>query len=99
MADARLILGDCLEVLPTLPDASVDGCLADPPYGIGFKYSGHDDTPEGYGEWLWKIIRECERICKPGSPVFVWQAMLNVRHFAEWFPRDFRILAACKNFV
>jgi hypothetical protein len=25
--------------------------------------------------------------------------MLNVRHFAEWFPRDFRIFAAAKNFV
>lgn len=30
---ARLILGDCVEVLPTLP--KVDAVVTDPPYGIG----------------------------------------------------------------
>ena len=32
---SRLIHGDCLEVLKTLPDASVDLILSDIPYGIG----------------------------------------------------------------
>ena len=32
----RLVHGDCLELLATLPDASVDACVTDPPYGIGF---------------------------------------------------------------
>lgn len=27
--------GDCLEVLKTIPDNSVDACVADPPYGLG----------------------------------------------------------------
>jgi DNA modification methylase len=95
----RLILGDCLEVLKTLPPGSVDAVVTDPPYGIGFKYNAHDDTPEGYGAWLWTAIELAESKCSPGSPVFVWQAMRNVRHFAEWFPRDWRLFAACKNFV
>lgn len=34
IGDARLILGDCREVLPTL--GPVDAVLTDPPYGIGF---------------------------------------------------------------
>lgn len=29
-----MIYGDCLQVLPTLPEASIDMVLADPPYGI-----------------------------------------------------------------
>lgn len=29
-------LGDLFDVLPTLPDASIDACVTDPPYGIGF---------------------------------------------------------------
>lgn len=29
----RLYLGDCLDVLPTLPSGSVDAVIADPPYG------------------------------------------------------------------
>lgn len=34
IGDCRLILGDCLEILPILP--KVDAVLTDPPYGIGF---------------------------------------------------------------
>ncbi len=29
-----MLRGDCLEILPTLPSASVDMVLADPPYGV-----------------------------------------------------------------
>jgi DNA modification methylase len=28
--------GDLFDVLPTLPEASIDACVTDPPYGIGF---------------------------------------------------------------
>jgi site-specific DNA-methyltransferase (adenine-specific) len=31
-----LRLGDCLEVLKTIPDNSIDAVITDPPYGIGF---------------------------------------------------------------
>lgn len=34
MTRADLLLGDCLEVLQTLPDASVDSIVTDPPYGL-----------------------------------------------------------------
>lgn len=95
----RLIHGDCLEFLPTLAPGSVDAVVTDPPYGIGFKYNQHDDSPEGYGPWLWSVMLECERTCKPGSPLFVWQGMPNCRKWAEWFPRDYRLFAAAKNFV
>lgn len=97
-ADAvTLYLGDCLDILPTL--GKVDAVVTDPPYGIGFQYANHDDTPNGYGTWLWGILELAESKCNPGAPIFVWQAMPNVRKFAEWFPRDWRIFAACKNFV
>ena len=97
--DVTLYCGDCLEVLPSLEAGSVDAVVTDPPYGIKFEYATHDDTPEGYGEWIWGIAKISESKLKPGSPMFVFQAMLNVRKFAEWFPRDWRLFAACKNFV
>lgn len=31
---SRVILGDCLEVMPGLADKSVDAIITDPPYGI-----------------------------------------------------------------
>ena len=35
MSEIKLYLGDCLEILPTLADDSVDALITDPPYGIG----------------------------------------------------------------
>ena len=99
MSEITLYHGDCLEILPTLADGSVDAVITDPPYGINFKYSSHIDSPDGYGQWLWSIIEQSENKATSGAPIFVWQAMPNVRRFSEWFPRDWRIFAACKNFV
>jgi DNA modification methylase len=95
----QLFWGDCLEYMKTLEPGSVDAVVTDPPFGIDFKYNQHDDTPDGYGTWLWEVLSLAESKCKPGAVIFVWQAMPNVRHFSEWFPRDWRIFAACKNFV
>ena len=32
----QLYAGDCLDVLKTLPENSIDSCVTDPPYGLGF---------------------------------------------------------------
>lgn len=93
----QLYLGDCRDILPSI--GPVDAVVTDPPYGIGFKYESHDDSPEGYGEFIWSVIQTCEDKLGPASPCFVFQAMLNVRKFAEWFPRPWRIYAAAKNFI
>ena len=36
IAGARVFLGDCRDVLKTLPDNSGDSVVTDPPYGLGF---------------------------------------------------------------
>jgi site-specific DNA-methyltransferase (adenine-specific) len=43
--------GDCLQVLPTLPDGSVDLVVTSPPYNLGINYRSFDDTA-GRGEFL-----------------------------------------------
>ena len=40
----RLLLGDCLEILPGL--GKVDAVVTDPPYGIGFPYASYNDSRE-----------------------------------------------------
>lgn len=47
---ARLYLGDCRDILPTLPAEML--ICTDPPYGIGFRYNSHDDAEEGYQELI-----------------------------------------------
>jgi hypothetical protein len=54
--------GDCLEVLRTMPDASVDAVVTDPPYGLAFMGKRWDyDVPSV------EIWAECLRVLKPGG--------------------------------
>jgi site-specific DNA-methyltransferase (adenine-specific) len=94
---ATLYLGDCRDILPTLP--KVDAVVTDPPYGIGFKYESHLDDREAYPSFIWPIIEAAEALVVPGGPIFVWQAQEWMPRFAELFPRPWRIMIAAKNFV
>lgn len=57
-----LHLGDCLEVMPTLPAESVDAICTDPPYGIGFMSRDWD-----HGVPVERFWREMLRVAKPGA--------------------------------
>jgi DNA modification methylase len=100
--ETRLILGDCLEVVKTLPDKSVDAVITDPPYGIGFYYNGKQEisnTPEKYWAFMGPVYAESMRLLRPGGFFAFWQAAPNFPHFWEWFGSGIHIYAACKNFV
>jgi hypothetical protein len=62
MKTADLRLGDCLEVLRTMPDASIDAIVTDPPYGIAFMGKRWDYDVPGVEVWA-----ECLRVLKPGG--------------------------------
>jgi len=50
MSEVKLYLGDCLEIMRTMPDKSVDAVITDPPYGIGRdKGFGGFEGFEGFG--------------------------------------------------
>jgi len=58
----QLFFGDCLDVLRTLPDNSVDSVVTDPPYGLSFMGRKWDyDVPSV------EIWAECLRVLKPGG--------------------------------
>ena len=63
-----LYKGDCIEILPTFDEASIDLTVTSPPYDNLRKY---EDTLE-WGEHIWKpLIKELYRVTKPGG-VVVW---------------------------
>jgi site-specific DNA-methyltransferase (adenine-specific) len=70
----NLLHGDCLEVLKTLPDDSVDSLVTDPPAGISFMnkkfdtFSGRDHFVSNMRD----IFIECLRVMKPGAHGLVW---------------------------
>lgn len=54
--------GDCLEVLRSLPDCSVDSVVTDPPYGLSFMGKKWDYDVPAVEVW-----QECLRVLKPGG--------------------------------
>jgi DNA methylase len=70
-----LYAGDCLDVLPTLPDATVDAVVTDPPAGVSFmgRYWDHDrGGRDAWIRWLGDIMTEAFRVLKPGGHALVW---------------------------
>lgn len=72
---ARIIVGDCLEVLKGFESDSIDSLVTDPPAGIGFMGQEWDHHKGGRAEWVaWMtgVMRECHRVMKPGAHGLVW---------------------------
>lgn len=62
----RIIAGDCVEVLPQIPDASVDLVVTDPPYLARYQSrDGRRVTNDDRDGWLEPAFRELSRVLKP----------------------------------
>lgn len=69
---SKIINGDCVEVMKTLPEGSVDLICTSPPYSVGIQYDVYDDNTsiDEYlifsKKWLseaYKVLKDDGRIC------------------------------------
>jgi DNA modification methylase len=73
----RIELGDCLEVLKTIPDNSVSSVICDPPYGLSFMNKTWDyDVPSV------EIWKECLRVLKPGGHLLAFSGSRTYHRMA-----------------
>jgi DNA modification methylase len=76
MSSHRIIQGDCIEGLRTLPDASVHCCVTSPPYW-GLRDYGHDGqigleaTPEAYVARMVEVFREVRRVLREDGTLWL----------------------------
>ena len=64
----KLIQGDCLEVMKTLPDNSVDAVVTDPPYKVSQMYGGGVDADNlAAVSSILRTLPEMSRILKPSG--------------------------------
>jgi len=72
----RIIPGDCIAGLRTLPDASVHCCVTSPPYW-GLRDYGHDGqiglekTPDAYVARMVEVFREVRRVLREDGTCWV----------------------------
>jgi DNA modification methylase len=93
IGNARLILGDCRDVLPTL--GRFDAVITDPPYGINAARTRNSakDGWVDYGCDGWDIERP-DRACfdlflQMGRVVVVWGG----NYFTDWLPPSMQWLS------
>lgn len=103
----KVIQGDCLDVLKTLQDNSVDSIVTDPPYELGFMGKSWDNTGIANNKEMWA---ECLRVLKPGGHLLAFggtrtyhrmasaieDAGFEIRDMIEWvygsgFPKSLNI--------
>lgn len=71
----ELLNSDCLTVLNLIDENSIDSVVTDPPAGISFMGKSWDDDKGGrdpWIKWLTEVMRECNRVLKPGGHALVW---------------------------
>lgn len=72
----RIIQGDCIEVLRTLPDGIVNTCITSPPY-FGLRDYGVDgqigleETPDQYVAKLVDVFREVKRVLRDDGTLWL----------------------------
>lgn len=90
MSDYKVIVGDCIEVLKTLDDNSIDAMVTDPPAGVSFMGKKWDDDKGGRRQWVaWlaEIMGEALRVLKPGAHAVVW-SLPRTSHWTGWALED-----------
>jgi site-specific DNA-methyltransferase (adenine-specific) len=68
-----IIQGDCVQLLKTLPDNSIDVTFADPPFNLKKGYNSYKDRLkiQEYLDWCEQWITEMVRITKPTGSIFL----------------------------
>jgi site-specific DNA-methyltransferase (adenine-specific) len=72
-ATLQFFLGDCTELLPQLPAASIDVIVTSPPYNLGVRYRTYDDTmPRSeYLQWTSRWLAEATRVLTGEGSLFL----------------------------
>lgn len=94
MTANRIFLGDCIEVLKTVPTNHVDFVLTDPPYLVGYKdRTGRSIKNDIESDWLKPAFREVFRVLKPDSLCVSFYGWTKTDLFFDaWKAAGFRIV-------
>lgn len=93
MSDWQIIQGDCLDVLRSMPDASVDAVVTDPPYGIDYQSARRTDESKRLPRikndqtpFVW-FLKDAARVLRVGGRLLCfcrWDTAEAFRQAIAW---------------
>lgn len=75
----NLFEGNCLEVMATMPDNSIDSIVTDPPYELGFMGKSWDSSGIAFNVEVWQ---EALRVLKPGGHLLAFSGSRTYHRMA-----------------
>jgi adenine-specific DNA-methyltransferase len=73
-----LFLGDCMNLLRSIPDSEAQLVITSPPYNIGKRYEKKRSL-DAYLKEQRDVIAECVRVLRPGGSI-CWQVGNHLQH-------------------
>jgi site-specific DNA-methyltransferase (adenine-specific) len=93
---STLHLGDCLEVMGTMPDCSVDAVVTDPPYYRvkGEEWDSQWDNPTAFLAWLDQVAEQWQRVLKPNGSLYCFASPQMAARVEVMLRERFQVLNA-----
>lgn len=88
-------LGDCLEIMKSIPDGSIDAIITDPPYWMDFQSNFRKEkyakiTNDNCILWIDDFIDEIYRVMKDNTHGYIFCSFHNVDKFKQSIERKFK---------
>lgn len=93
-SEGTIYNGDCLEAIKTIPAASVDCVITDPPYFLGMTHNGQKGTFRDLSicrPFYRELFEEFRRVCRPEACIYFF---CDWRGYAFYYPLFDEILKA-----
>ena len=90
----NLLQGDCIDLLPKIPDGSIDAIITDPPYFLGMTHNGQRGCFNDLAickPFYQKLFTEYKRALKPDGCVYFF---CDWRSYAFYYPIFDSVLGA-----
>ena len=93
----QLFNDDCLKVLPTIPDNSIDLILTDPPYGMDYQSNRRKikydkiKNDSNIDDWLNICLKQFSRILKDNSHCYIFCSFHYLTKFIDYAKEFFEL--------
>ncbi len=90
----KLLHGDCLTLLASIPTASIDLIVTDPPYNLSKDYGNTKDTwtHAEYLEFSRRWLSEANRVLKPHGTLYVFMGMRFISYLYEIMEQELGLI-------
>lgn len=93
--NSMVILGDCLDILRSMRNGSVNLIFADAPYNIGKNFGNNIDkwdSVQAYIEWCKKWVDECMRVLSEDGTMYLMTATQHMPYIDIYVSEKYNVL-------